>query len=174
MLLGTLGARFLGNMLAGKGTNRAGEGELVMDLDLKKTLLPPHPLAHFEIQKYYQNEPKFNGVSSRDNLPYKIKDGVYVINIDEYSDIETHWIALYAFNNKVTYFNSFGVEHIPKEIKKFIDNKNIQANIFRIQAYDSVMCGYFCIGFIEFILKDKSLTDFTNLFSPNDLKRVMM
>ena len=81
---------------------------------------------------------------------------------------------MYAFNNKVTYFNSFGVEHIPKEIKKFIDNKNIQANIFRIQAYDSVMCGYFCIGFIEFILKDKSLTDFTNLFSPNDLKRVMM
>ena len=121
-----------------------------------------------EIQKYYQNEPRFNGVYSRDNLPNKIKDGAYVINLDEYSDIGTHWIALYVKNNDVTYFDSFGVEHIPKEIKTFISNKNIKTNIFRIQAYDSVMCGYFCIGFIDFMLKDKSLTDFTNLFSPNN------
>ena len=154
MLLGTLGARFLGNMLAGKGTNRAGEGELVMDLDLKKTLLPPHPLAHFEIQKYYQNEPKFNGVSSRDNLPYKIKDGVYVINIDEYSDIETDWIALYAFNNNVTYFHSFGVEYNSKEVIKFIGNKSIQTNIFRMQEHNYATCEYFYIGFIDFMLKD--------------------
>ena len=74
----------------------------------------PNPLANFEIQKY-QNEPKFNGVYSRDNLP-KIKDGAYVINLDEYSDIETHWIALYASNNNITYFDSFGIEHIPKEV----------------------------------------------------------
>ena len=109
----------------------------------------PHPLTNFEIQKYYQNEPRFNGVYSRDNLPERssveIKDGAYVINIDEYSDIGTHWIALYVLNNDVTYFDSFGVEHIPKEIKTFISNKNIKTNIFRIQAYDSVMCGYFCI-----------------------------
>ena len=73
----------------------------------------PHPLTNFEIQRYYQNETRFNGVYSRDNLP-KIKDGAYVINIDDYSDIGTHWIALYALNNDVTYFNTFGDEHIPK------------------------------------------------------------
>ena len=77
----------------------------------------PHPLTNFEIQKYYKNEPKFNGVYSRDNLPNKIKDGAYIINLDEYSDIGTHWVALYVYNNNVTYFDSFGVEHITKEIK---------------------------------------------------------
>ena len=97
--------------------------------------MSPHPLTNFEIQKYYQNEPRFNGVYSRDNLP-KIKDGAYVINLDEYSDIGTHWIALYVKNNIVTYFDSFGVEHIPKEIKTFINSKNIKIDIFRIQAYD--------------------------------------
>ena len=71
----------------------------------------------------------------------------------------------------MAYFDSFGVDHIPKEIKKFINNKNIIANNFRIQAYDSVMCGYFCIGFINYIFMGKSLTDYTNLFSPNNLKR---
>ena len=130
--------------------------------------MPPHPLTNFEIQKYYQNEPKFNGVYSRDNLPVKIKDGAYIINLDEYSNIGNHWVALYVLNNDVTYFDSFGVEHIPKEIKTFISNKNIKTNIFRIQAYDSVMCGYFCIGFINFMLAEKTLTDFTSLFSPYD------
>ena len=77
--------------------------------------MPPHPFTDFEIQKYYQNEPRFHGVYSRDNLP-KIKDGAYQINLDEYSDIGAHWIALYVKNNNVTYFDSFGVEHIPKEI----------------------------------------------------------
>ena len=65
--------------------------------------------------KFYQNEPRFNGVYSRNNLP-KIKDGAYIINLDEYSNIRTHWIALYANNNSVTYFDSFDVEHIPNEI----------------------------------------------------------
>ena len=81
--------------------------------------MPPHPLANFEIQKH-QNEPRFNGVYSRDNLP-KIKDGAYVINLDEYSDVGTHWAALYVRNTDITYFDSFGIEHIPKEIKAFID-----------------------------------------------------
>ena len=84
--------------------------------------MPPHPLTNFEKQKYYQNdvqpssknEPRFNG-----NLP-RIKNGAYVINLDDYSDIGTHWIALYASNNNVTSFDSFGVEHIPKGIKTFI------------------------------------------------------
>ena len=132
--------------------------------------MPPHPLTNFEIQKYYQNELKFNAVFSRDNLPSKTKDGAYVINLDEYSDIGTHWIYLYAKNN-ITYFDSFGVEHIPKEIKKIIGNKNMIANIFRTQACDSILCGYFCIGFINFMFKGKSLTDYTNIFSPNNFKK---
>ena len=104
----------------------------------------PHLLTNFEIQKYYQNELRFNGVYSRDNFT-EIKDGVYVINLDEYSDIGTHWIALYV-KNDVVYFDFFGVEHIPKDIKAFIDSSlSITTNIFRIQAYDSIMCGYFCI-----------------------------
>ena len=104
--------------------------------------MSPHPLTNFEKQKYYQNQPRFNGVYSRDNLP-KIKDGAYVINLDWYPDIGTHWIALYVLNNDVIYFDSFRVDHISKEIKAFIDNKNIKTSIFRIQAYDSIMCGYF-------------------------------
>ena len=143
--------------------------------------LPAHPLTNFEIQEYYQNEPRFNGVFSRDNLPNIIKNGAYVINLDEYHDIGTHWVALYVqgtsvydvyVNNKiVTYFDSFGVKHIPKEIMKFINRKEIITNIYRIQAYDSIMCGYFCIGFINFMFNGKSLTDYTNLFSPNDFKK---
>ena len=97
--------------------------------------MPPHPLTNFEIQKYYQNEPRFNGVYSRDNLP-KIKDGAYIINLDEYSDIGTHWVALCVQNNDVTYFDSLRIEHIPKGITTFISNKNIKNHIFRIQAYD--------------------------------------
>ena len=78
--------------------------------------MPPHPLTNFEIRKYYENEPRFNGFYSRDNLPYKIKDGAYIINLDQNSDIGTHWVTLYLNNNDVTYFDNFGVEHIPKEI----------------------------------------------------------
>ena len=129
MLLGTLRASLLGNILAGKGIDRT--------------------------------------VYSKDNLP-KTKYGAYVINPDEYSDIGIHWIALHVQNNDATYFDSFGVEHIPEEIKTFIGNKNIKTNIFRIQAYDSIMCGYFCTGFIDFMFTGKTLKDFTNLFSLNN------
>ena len=109
-----------------------------------------------------------------------VKNDAYVINLDEYHDIGTHWVALYVNNKIVTYFDSFGVEHIPKEIVKFIARssfglgsrrKKIITNIYRIQAYDSIMCGYFCIGFINFMFNDKSLTDYTNLFSPNDFNK---
>ena len=133
--------------------------------------LPPHPLTIFEIQEYYQNEPRFNGDFSRDDLPNNIKNGAYVINLDEYYDIRTHWVALNVNNKTVTYFDSFGVEHIPKEIMKFIARKKIIVNIYRIQAYDSIMCGYFCIGFIDFMFNGKSLKDYTDLFSPNDFKK---
>ena len=131
--------------------------------------MPPYPLINFEIQKYYQNKLRSNDVYSRDNLQ-KIKDEAYIIYLNEYSDIGTRWVTLYVQNN-VTYFDSFGVEHIPKEIKTFIGNKNIKTNIFRIQAYDSIMCRYFCIRFIDFMLAEKTLTEFANLFSPNSFKR---
>ena len=73
-------------------------------------------------------------------------------------------------NNKV-YFDSFGVEYIPKEIEKLIENKDIITNIYGTKAFDSIMCGYFCIGFVDFMLKDKSLLDYTNLFYPNDYEK---
>ena len=101
------------------------------------------------------------------------KNGAYVINLDEYHDIGIHWVALYINNKIAIYFDSFGVEHIPKEIMNFIGRKKIITNIYRIQAYDSTMCGYFCIGFINFMFNGKSLTDYyTNLFSPNDFHKI--
>ena len=78
---------------------------------------------------------------------------------------------MYVHNDDDTYFDSFGVEHIPKEIKKILNNKNIKINIFRIQAYDSLMSGYLGIGFIDFMLAGKTLTEYTNLFSPNNFKK---
>ena len=130
----------------------------------------PHALTNSEIKKYGQNESKFNGVYSRNNLS-NIKHGVYIMNLDEYESIGTHWIALYANTKNAAYFDSFGIEHIPKEIRKFMGNKNITTNIYRIQAYDSIMCGYFCIGFVNFMLKGKSLFEYTNFFSPNEYKK---
>ena len=143
-------------------------------------MTPPHPLTNFEIQEYYQNEPTFNGVFSRDNLPNSIKNGAYLINLDDLD-----WVALYVNNKTIIYFDSFGVEHIPKEIIKFISNneqsssakarnKKIITNIYRIQPYDSIMCGYFCLEFINFMFDGNSLTDYTNIFSPNHLKKTMI
>ena len=138
----------------------------------------PHPLTNFEIQKYYQNEPRFNGSFSRDNLP-RIKDGAHIINLDEYSDSGTHCVALHlgeaspkdVQNNNITYLilseqNIFG--------KKFVNNKTIKTNIFRIQANDSIMCRYFCIGFIDFMLARKTLIEFANIFSPIIFKKIMI
>ena len=179
MLLGTLGASLLGNLLtggkgimrAGDGIVRAGEGRGSKKNNLN-SLLPFHPLTNIEISEYYKNEPRFNGVYSRNNLPNKIKKGAYVINLDEYENTGTHWVSLFVKANKVIYFDSFGIEHIPEEIDKFIGNKKIKASIFRIQAYDSIMCGYFCIEFINYMLKGKKLLDYTNLFLPNDFKNI--
>ena len=117
---------------------------------------------------------------SRNNLLNKIKKGAYVINVDEYENTGTHWVALFVKPKYTVYFDSFGIEHIPKEINKFIGSKelgqavgnnDIKSNIFRIQAYDSIMCGYFCIEFINYVLKGKTLFDYTDLFSPNDFKK---
>ena len=178
MLLGTLGASLLGNLLTGgKGIMRAGDGIVCAGErsgSKKKNvnlLLPFHPLTNIEINEYYKNEPRFNGVYSRNNLPNKIQKGAYVINLDEYENTGTHWVSLFVKIKYTVYFDSFGVEHIPKEINKFIGNTDIKSNIFRIQAYDSITCGYFCIEFINYMLKGKTLLDYTNLFSPNDFKK---
>ena len=159
MLFGTLGASLLGNLLtggkgiirAGDGIVRAGDGIVRAGEGSKKTLnlrLPFHPLTNIEISEYYKNEPRFNGVYSINNLPNKIKKGAYVINLDDYENTGTHWVALFVKPKYTVYFNSFGIEHIPKEINKFINNDTtkssaiarIRSNIFRIQAYDSIMC----------------------------------
>ena len=108
--------------------------------------MPPLPLINVELQKYDQNESRFNGVYSRDNLQ-KITNGEYITNFDEYSDIGTHWVALYLQNNDVTYFDFFGVEHIPKEIRIFISKKTSK-QIFL--EYKHLI--YFCIGFVERLL----------------------
>ena len=95
--------------------------------------MPPHSLTNFDIRRYYQNKPRFNGVYFRDNFPKKIKNGAYVINLDEYADVGSHWIALYVKDNEIVYFDSFGVEHVPKENEKFIGHKNIKTNIFKFK-----------------------------------------
>ena len=88
----------------------------------------------------------------------KIKDGAYIINLDEYKSIGTRWIALFV-NDNVTYFHSFGLNIFQKKFKTFTGNKNIITNIYKIQACDSIMCGYFCIGFTDVMLKGKSLLE---------------
>ena len=126
MLLGTLGASLLGNLLTGgKGIMRAGNGIVRAGSGSKKNhlnlQLPFHPLTNIEINEYYKNEPRFNGVYSRNNLPKKIRKGACVINLDEYENTGTHWVSLFVKTNEAIYFDSFGVEHIPKEINKFIN-----------------------------------------------------
>ena len=99
----------------------------------------PYPLANFEIQKYYQKEPRFNGVYSRNNLPKKNKGWDILINLDEYIDVGTHWIALFCRRTEIVYFISFGVEHVPEEISEFTGNKHIKANILWVQANNSII-----------------------------------
>ena len=113
-----------------------------------------HPLINFELQKYYQIKSRLNDVYSRKNLP-KVKDGTYVINLDNYKSIGAYWIALHVIgdnvgaSNDTTYFDSFGVGNFSKKNKYSLDIKIIQKN-------DSIMCGYFPTGFIDFMLKGKS------------------
>ena len=109
MRLEFLGASLLVNLLTGgKGIVRAGEGVLRASEGVKKqlnSLLPFHPLTNIEISEYYANEPRFNGVYSRNNLPKTIKKGAYVINLDEYENIGTHWIALFFKPKYIVYFD---------------------------------------------------------------------
>ena len=159
MLLGTLGASLLGNLLTGKGLYRTGKGMCRTGQGLKK-LIPFHPLKKFEIMGYFKNIKGFNGVFSRNNRP-KLKNGAYVINLDHSENTGTHWIVIFVKSNEVIYFDSFGVEYIPKEIMKRIKNKNITFTIY-------LEFKIFCILFIEYMINNKTLTDFTNLFSTWD------
>ena len=93
------------------------------------------------------------------------------LNVDEHADVGTHWTALFCKRSEIVYFDSFGAEHVPEEIKEFIGIKSIKANIFRVQANNSIMCGYFCTGFIDFLLAGKTLVYFASLFSPYDLEK---
>ena len=114
---------------------------LVQNKELKKSLTPFHPLTNFEIQDYFKDEPRFNGVYSRNNL-LNIKREAYIINLDHSKKSGTHWVVIFVKKDEVIYFDSFGVEHIPKEIMEKIGNKNIKTSIFRIQDNNSIMCGY--------------------------------
>ena len=140
--------------------------------------MPLHLLTNFEIQKYYKNETKLNGVYSRKSLP-KIKDGAYAINLDEYKSAVCINQQMYvngdngSLSYNAFYFDSFGEEHIPKVLKILAGNKNIITKIWRIQAYNSVISGYFCIGFIDFMLKGKILSDYQSLFLLTNLKKMI-
>ena len=162
---------FLQMFLGTLATKRSNKNKWRGNKSRSKFLMPPHSLTNFETQKYYQNKPTFNGVYSRNNLS-KIKDGTYIVNLDEYESVGSYWIALYVNAENVTSFDSFGVEHVLKYIRKFIRNKNITTNIYRIQAYVSIMCKYFCTGFIAFMLKRKSLLEYIYLFYRNEYKRI--
>ena len=121
---------------------------------------------------YFKYVKGFNGVFSGNNLP-KLKNGAYIINLDHSQNTGTHWIVVIVKSDEVIYFDSFGVEYIPKEIMERIkhSSKIIKTSIFRIQDNNSIMCGYFRILFIEYVLDNKTLTDFTNLLSPWDFKK---
>ena len=114
-------------------------------------------MTNIEIQKHYENKSIYNGVYSRDSSSKSIKNSAYVMNFDEYARIGINWISLCTLSNNITYFASFGLEPIPKEIRCLIGNKNMQANMFRIQTNNLIMCVYFCIGFNDFMLASKSL-----------------
>ena len=129
-----------------------------------------HPLNSIEITNYFNYEPRFNGVFSRNNLP-TIKDGAYVINLDDKNSKGTHWGSLFIDRNAMVYFESFGIECIPQEVWNKIRDEPITHNIFRIKVNESIICGSYCIAFIEYMLAGKALLDYTNLFSPNDYKK---
>ena len=95
----------------------------------------------------------------------------YVMNLEDFKSVGTHWIALHVNAISTVYFGSFGVENFPKEINEVIWNKIVTTNIHRIQAYSSIMCGYFCIGVVDSMLKGKSILQYINLFSPNDYEK---
>ena len=118
--------------------------------------------------KYYEGDNRFQGVHPRDDLPPVIKTGAYVINLDDMDGPGTHWVAVYCKYKKVTYFDSFAVGHIPEEVKIFVGDKKIRSNMYRLQHYYSIMCGYYCIAFIDHMFAGGNLQSFNKMFDPHD------
>ena len=129
-----------------------------------------HHLNNIEITNHFKYEPRFNGVFSRNNLP-KIKDGEYVINLDDKNSKVIHWVSLVIDRNGAAYFDSFRIEYIPQEVLNKIKEKSITHNIFRIKDNEFIMRGFCSITFIEYMIAGKTLLDYTNLFSLNDHKK---
>ena len=123
-----------------------------------------------EITHYFDYEPRFNGVFSRNNLP-RMKDGKYVINLDDKNSKGTNWVSLFIDRNTALYFDSFGIKYIPQEVLNKIKDKSIIHNIFRIQDNESIMWEFYCIAFIEYMLSGKTLLDYTNLLPLNNYKK---
>ena len=137
--------------MSGRGVRRAGGG--YMD---KKFLVLLHPSNNIEITNYFSCEPRSNSVFSRNNLP-RIKDAAYVINLDDKNSKGTHWVSLFIDKSIAVYFDFFGIGYIPQEVLNKIKDKSITHNIFRIQDNESMMCGFYCITFIEYMLAGKTL-----------------
>ena len=152
-LLSTLDANLLGSMLAAKGVIRAGNWVYRLTLKYKSIARINLSLKVFIHKIIYQ---KLWGLHSKS----------WWVAVSG-----AHWIALHTNANSVTYLDSFVVEHIPEKIKRFIGNKSIITNIFRVKTYNSMMHGYFCNRFVDFMFNGKSLTDFRNLFSLHNFKK---
>ena len=135
-----------------------------------KFLVPLNPLNNIKITNYLHYEPRLNGLFSRNNLP-RIKDGAFVINLDDTDSKGKHWVSLLIDKNTAVSFESFGIEYIALEVLNKIRDKSVTHNIFRMQDNESIAYGFYCITFIEYILVRKTLLDYTNLFSPNDYKK---
>ena len=151
--------------ISGRGVRRIGRKYMN-----KKFLLLLHPLSNIEITEYFNHEPRFNSVFSRNNLP-RIKDRVYVINLDDQKSKGTHWVSLFIDKHLDVYFDSFEIECIPQEQLCKTKDQLITHKIFRIQDNEPIICGFYLIAFIEHMLAGKTLLDYINLFSPNGYKK---
>ena len=118
--------------------------------------MPPHPLTNFETQKYYQNEPRFNGAYSRDNLPEKIKDGAYIINFDEYADVGTHFIAVFCNKSQIVYFDNFDVQMFLKKLRRFLVIKTKKLAFFEYNQISQQCVGTFALDSLVLYLQVKN------------------
>ena len=127
-------------------------------------------LKHCKVPKYHDQDCRFNGVYSRNNLP-RIKDGVSAINQDDEESKGTYWVSLFINISTAVYFDSFGIKYFRQEVLSKIEYESILHNVFSIQFEDSIKFGFYCITFTEHMIAGKTLLDYTNLFSLNDYKK---
>ena len=131
--------------------------------------MPLPILSNIKTAKYFNYDPRFNGVFSRDNLP-RMKDGAYIINLNDKQSGVRRWVSFFIDRNIAVYFDSFGIDYIPQKVLRKIKDKSITHNIFRAQSDDSIMSEFYCIIFIEYMLAGKTLLDYTNLFSSTNYR----